>query len=495
MMKTHSDPKVRQILIEAIYRQKRPFLVTYYTILILTVLVILFLPRRYESQAKLMVENVRSASPLSTQQVNTVVTKDDVSDIQINSEVDLLQSQGVIRKALGMPAVPTGTNAQAMTSEQKLVTAMQHRLTVNPVHASSIIDVQFVAATPAEATRRLNAILDAYFEERGGVTRSTGAAEFFERQVQDFGTKLEQARDDLIAFDMQHDLTNMDDQKKLAVNRIAALEDHLSQIEAQLAEANGRSRNLKHQLQTTPSRSKTLESSVTNQYSQEHLNTALVDLENQRTEMLSRYQPTDRAILALNKKIATIQQAIHDSGSHPANEFTTDVNPVWQQLSTSLSSTTAEIYGIEAQHAELLQQKQAAEQRLHELQDATSTYDNLSQHFQEVQANYTLYVQKRDQARIGEALDKEKMFDVSLVQRPISSLVPVRPKPMLYLVAGMMMALFLSCALALYKDTSSERVYTPAQLDRMTGMRTIATIPKAMDANGRQKPDETAHYV
>ena len=485
-MKTYAPPKLRQIITEAVFRRRRIFLLTLFVVVGIVFIVSVAMHKKYEADAKLMVQSVRTQAPLSTNASERMVQQGDVSPTEVNSEVDLLQSQQVVRRALEgeNPRVPD--TPAAKIKEQEDVQTVQRHLTVEAVHQTSLINVKLLANSPEEAEAQLQAILNSYFEERAGAGRATGAAAFFDKQVEDVGKQLDTDRQALTDFEVKHDLADLDDQKKLQVQRVASIEDQLAQTNAALARTESRTFAERRQLALTPARTSTTQRQITNQYSQERLDTELVDLQNRRTELMKRYPPTDRLVVEVNDKIATTQRAINEAKLHPANETATDVNPTWQQLTSSVATSSGELSGISAQRAELLRQKREANDRLHELQEATVTYDALKRKLMQTQADFTLYSQKRDEARISLALDKEKMFDVALVQRPTASLDPVRPKPVLYMIAGLAFALLLGTALALYTDTSAEQVYTPAQLDALTGTRTISTFADEDDADANR---------
>jgi uncharacterized protein involved in exopolysaccharide biosynthesis len=487
-MNTYAPPKLRQIVTEAVFRRRRIVLLTVYIVLAAVVLLSVLMHKKYEANAKLMVQTVRSAAPLSTSPTDKLVQNGDVSTTEVNSEVDLLQSTDVARRAL---EGPNSSGRPTTALEQEKVITLQHHLTVEPVHQTSLINVKLLANSPEEAEMQLQAILNAYFDVRANSGRSSGAAEFFEHQVEAVGKQLDADRKALTDFEVQHNLADLDDQKKLQVTRIATLEDRLADADATLARQQSKTFAERRQLSMTPSRSTTTQRTITNQYQQEHLATALVDLQNRRTELLKRYPPSDRQVVEINDKIATTQRAITDARSNPADETATDINPVWQTLNASVATSTGEVSGLVAQRAELVRQKKEADARLNELQTATGDYDMLKRKLQQTQADYTVYAQKRDEARISEALDKEKMFDVSLVARPTASLEPVRPKPVLYVIAGLVFALLLGTALALYADTSAAQVYTPSQLDALTGTRTIATFADEDDADGHAMANGT----
>jgi succinoglycan biosynthesis transport protein ExoP len=329
-------------------------------------------------------------------------------------------------------------------------------------------------------------VIDAYFEERAGAARSTGAAEFFDRQVQDEARQLNETQQALTDFQVQHHIGNLVDQKKLQITQIADLQAQMAAADAALARQRNKESAEKKYLSTIPERAPTMERTITNQYSQERLNTTLVELENRRTELQRLYPPTDRQVVEINEKIATTQRAIAAAAEHPAAESSSDVNPVWQQLRSQVANSSGDLSGMTAQRGQMQQDFRDAQARLKELEEATLPNDELERKLTQAQADYTLYAQKRDEARISEELDKEKMFDVSLVQAPVASPRPTRPKPLLYCAAGLAFALLLGTLLALYADTSGEQVFTPLQLDTLTGTRTMAVLADESDANQRQ---------
>ncbi len=469
-MTTYAPPKLRHTLAEAAFRRKSTLLLTLYAVGGLVLLTVALLPAKYRATAKLLVQNVRSQAPLTTSPVDRTMQNTEVSPTEVNSEVDLLGSVPVARRALGQN--PASAESR---DDEKAVKQLKRRLTVEAVHQTDNIDVELTGKSPEAARQQLSSLLNAYFEERAAAARSGGAAEFFDRQVQAKGRLLDADQQALTAFEMQHGIADLEDQKKLQVARIGGIEDQLRATQAGLAQQRSKTAAERRELALTPSRSRTIERSITNQYSQERLNTSLVDLQNQRSELLKRYPPTERQVVALNEKIATTQKAIVDARSSPAGETATDVNPVWQTLNAAVATSSGDLSGLAAQAGELERQRKAAEARLDELEQATTSFNALQRKVSQSQADYTAYAQKRDESRIAEALDREKMFDVALVEAPNASPESIRPK-WLYLLAGLVFALLLGLLLAIYRDTSSEHVYTPAQLDARTGTRTLAVL-------------------
>lgn len=481
-MNSYAPPKMRQIVTEAVFRRRRIFLLTIYIVVGLVVLLTLLMHRKYQAEAKLMVQNLRTQAPLTTSPSEHLVQPNDVSTTEINNEVDLLTSTGVARRALNLD--PQGTSTKA---EEQQISDLERHLKVEPVHQSSVINVAVIDNSPQAAAELLQKLIDAYFADRADAARSSGAAEFFDQQVKDKVRQLDEDQQELTKFEVDHQISDLDDQIRLQAQRVAALQDQLSQTDALLARVQSSRAVQQKQLEETPQRSRTTVRTITNQYSQERLNTQLVDLENRRTELLKRYPPSDRQVVEIDEKILTTRQAIATAAQNPAGETATDVNPVYQQLSAAIATSTSELSGTSAARAQVAMQLQNAKVRLQDLEQSTTAYNALKRKLSQAQDDYKVYAQKRDEARISDALDKAKMFDVALVQAPIASPDPVRPKPVLYIAAGLAFAILLGTLLAVYADTSSEQVYSPAQLDALTGTRTIATFADEDDNDGARE--------
>ena len=470
-----APPKLRQVITEAVFRRGRIVLGTVVLVVGLTCLATLLMHRKYQSTAKLVVQNVRTAAQLSTSNVDRLVSQGDVSPTEINTEVDLLQSDEVARRALGLKQ----TLALGDERDDQAARDLEKRLSVEAVHQTNIIDVKLLANSPSKANADLQHVIDAYFEGRAGTARNSGAAGFFNAQLQAKEEQLNEAQAALTAFQVKNGIADLEEQTKLQVGHIATLQDQLAQAQSLLAAQRKRAGTQENQLKGTPARSQTTQRTITNQYSQERLNTSLVDLENRRTELLKRYAPNDRQITEIDEKMVTIRAAITEASQHPAGENATDINPLWQQLNLAVVTSGSEISALEGQTAELQAQIASAGKRLDQLEEASTAYGELRRRLQQSQSDYTLYAQRRDEARISEALDREKLFNVAVLAGPIASPEPVRPKPVLYVLVALVFSAFLGTVLALYVDLSGGEVHSPAQLEAITGMRTLATFSDA----------------
>jgi hypothetical protein len=66
------------------------------------------------------------------------------------------------------------------------------------------------------------------------------------------------------------------------------------------------------------------------------MRTLLVQLQNRRTELLTRYTPTDRLVGEVDQEIADTSNSLKAALAQKGQEDTTDVNPAWQGVKSSL---------------------------------------------------------------------------------------------------------------------------------------------------------------
>ena len=446
-MTNSARPKLRPLVTETLCRRWRVVAGTVLLSVGLTAALTFTTPKRYQAEAKL------TLAPLEDARVSTVV-------LQI--EMDRLQSQAVARRALG-----TGAQEEQL---QRLAASLRAETVPEPHR----IRVTMQGTSPAAAREQLARVLKAYFAERSGTPASAGEAAFFGKQTDEHGEQLTLAQQKLTEFEGQHGIADLDEQKKLQVQRIATLEDQLDQVRMTLAQKRSRNEADKRQLSLTPARSGMGEPPAADAGSKEHLGTSLVALVNRRAELLKTLPPTDPQVAEVNAKIEATQKAI--AGSSKPADPAGDVNPVYKQLSSQVAASTDELRTAVAQANEIAVELKQAKARLEELEQATATDAELKRNVAQAQGDYNLYAQKRAEVRNAEELDTAKMFAVSLAELPTASSTPVRPRPALSLGLAFAASLLLGTLLAFLADAWSRFVYTPAQLDALTGIPTLAMV-------------------
>jgi capsular polysaccharide biosynthesis protein len=130
-----------------------------------------------------------------------------------------------------------------------------------------------------------------------------------------------------------------------------------------------------------------------------------------------------------------------------------------------------------ARRSALSQQLDESQKSLAQLQAATVQYDAIARKVQELEANYKTYAQKRDESQMADAMDQQKLLNVSIAEPPTLSLIPVRPKPLLNLTLGMFTAFFLGACAVFFAEMMRDTAFTPKELEAFTQLPVLASIP------------------
>ena len=131
------------------------------------------------------------------------------------------------------------------------------------------------------------------------------------------------------------------------------LKSKLLETDAFLNEVNERIARLEQQMRTLQPRIMTQSRALPNQYSTERLNTMLVELQNKRTDLLTKFKPTDRLISEIDQQIQTTRTALEKATSQTATEQATDLNPLRQTLDAELARARVDQAGAVSRRASL----------------------------------------------------------------------------------------------------------------------------------------------
>jgi uncharacterized protein involved in exopolysaccharide biosynthesis len=153
------------------------------------------------------------------------------------------------------------------------------------------------------------------------------------------------------------------------------------------------------------------------------------------------------------------------------------VNPLYRKLQDELAQAELDAATLEARR-EALETNQLAgyQARLEALTRATQEDEDLKRAISEAEASYKLYTAKREEARIANLLDEQKIANVALAEEPTEPTLPSSPNVPLNLALSLVLASFLSLGSAAAAEFLSGAVRTPRDVEASTGIPVLATI-------------------
>lgn len=480
------------------FRHKFLITVTFLAIALGTAVFTFMMPNEYESRMKILVKNIRSDVPITPERTTGAngAPNTDVSEIEINSEIELLTSKDLLNQVvstcglvkpgrsltqrLSLKETPHNEAGQIEQASDQLA----KDLVITPVKKANIIEITYSSSSPQQAAAVLRTLGDLYLEKRLKLHRPAGTYEFFKAQADQYEQQLRDAEKHFSAFQQSMNVISLSQQKDITVLKMTDAKSKLLETEAFLKEVNERSNRLEQQMRSLQPRIVTQSRALPNQYSAERLNTMLVELQNRRTQLLSKFRSDDRLVREVDKEISTTRAALEKASNQTATEQSTDLNPLRQTLEAELARARVDQAGAQARHSSLASQVRDYEAQLSRLEGITAQYQDLSRRVKEAEDNYQLYEKKQEESRIADELDQNKITNVSLAEVPVQPQLPSKPNRPLNLLLGLVLGALVSLGSAMAAEFFRESVETPRELELSAGGQVLATIPKLARGRG-----------
>lgn len=472
-------PQLR-VAAESLFRQKTIF-VSLCVVIMVGVVALSILPKqRYLSETKFLIENNR-ANAVITPDRNSTSPVEEVSEEEINSELDVLNSDDVIGAVAdpGWKSTPLSKRSgDALKQHEELLKNFRKHLKIEPGKKSNIITVTYTDISSEAATRTLGQFSNAYLAHRKTLARPSGTADFFASEANLYKDAWKKAGDDLSTFQQQHDVYAVPDYAGLLSRSLLSNKDDYLTNKSQIAEFEGRANAGHNALNSTQERRTTTLKDSAGQNGSEILRQMLAGLQNRRTELLTRYQPNDRQIREVDSEIRNTNIQLDELLAQKGHEESSEVNPDWQMLQSGTLEAKVESHALNSKSQALSNNIGSLSSNLKELESLELPYGILQEANDQARANYELYSEKREQALIEDAMDEKKILNVGVAETPTSTYKPDFPKPLLFIALGILSSLFLASGAVYFLEIVRSTFATPNELESFSSYSVLATIPE-----------------
>jgi uncharacterized protein involved in exopolysaccharide biosynthesis len=479
-----------------VFRHRRLVVLIFFGIFLGAIACMLILPRKYEAEMKILVNRER---------VDAVVTPDPdnvngpgivpaVSEEDLNSEVELIKSRDLLERVViacsladepktglnqwieAIGNVMRGTPSNRQTELARAVQDLEQRLIVDPMKKTDLIRVVYASHDPEAAARVLQTLATMYQEKHASVHRPPGAFRFFDQETTRYRDDLANAEAKLTDFNSREDIVEASTQKQLILQQLSQFEAAWLQAQANSYQAKARAEALRAQAAATPARQTTQVTEIANAQLLATLEGTLLSLELRHSEMLTKYAPTYNPVLEVESQIRDARAAISKAEQSPMEQVTTDRLPAQDWMTTELARAETDHLALNAQ-VDATAQVVRRYQGMARTMDAKGTQQtDLVRNVKTAEDNYLLYVRKREEARISDALDSKRIVNVAIAE---AATVPALPTLHLawILIGGFFTAGIVSVGSAYAADRLDTSFHTPDELYRYLDTKVLASIP------------------
>jgi uncharacterized protein involved in exopolysaccharide biosynthesis len=466
-------------LLEAGFRQSRLWVWTFGVIVLAAIVVTGLTRKQYQSEMNIIVQNARGTMVITPERTNGAPMTNGVTEEQVNSEMEVLRSKEVAEATVDPLWQSTSRTEAQSRAHDKAVDKFRKNLAVELIRKSNVIHVTYTAKSPEEAQDMLKRLLNAFMSKQREIELPGGASSFFAEQVSQYKKQLEAAQRDLASFQQRVGLVSLPERETQLEKEVSDLESERRLVDLQLADATHRLSSNETQLRQIPNRQSTIERTVPYQTAVEQLNTLLAQLKNKREELLTKYVPTDRLVVENERQIENTTNSLVRLNDSSSREKSTDVNPLWQQVQSAVAISTSDVSALKAKQDGLVTQISKSKADLSNIEGMTVDYSALRHRVTELENNYQLYTQKRDEAAMAAAMDQQKLLNVAVAELPTISFVPIKPRPILNIALGIFTAIFVACCAVFFAEMGRDTVSNARELENLSRYPVLASVPAA----------------
>ncbi|MBN1851692.1 MAG: hypothetical protein JW829_03180 [Pirellulales bacterium] len=448
------------------------------------------LPKSYQSEGKLLVrlgrENATLDPTAATFGQQPVVAISQSRENEINSIVEVLQSRMMAEKvvdALGPEMVlDRGKNSGGEKSavpdpREEAIQWLGERITVMPVSKSNVIKISCESFSPDYSRSIVAKWLDLYQAEHARLNRPRGAVDFFAEQTARLRDELNKKEDELRELKTRTGLASLIDQRKSLVDRVSRLKDELLQSEGLKAESNVIVQHLRSQLLGLPERLEADQTAGFGNEGTDQMRNQLYTLQLRREEAATKYTPEHHVMQQIEQQLAAAQ-AIVDQQEPDRTQVTTVKNPLFEQTEQILLQEERTVAACTTKAEVLQEQLAVAEQELNALNEHEVQITRLEREIELKQASYRTYATNLEQSVIDQAMETERISNISVIQSASYEPQPIRPRRALLLAFGLLAGLFGGLGLALACDAFNRHLETPQDVEEELELPVLVSVPR-----------------
>jgi uncharacterized protein involved in exopolysaccharide biosynthesis len=461
-------------------------------------LAVMALGPSYESAATLMVTatRTRDVSP----DANALPTVDRVTEEDLNSQAELLRSDGLIRnvleprlasanldksvilRVLDAPRAGVAAVYRALhglpppTALDDWVEQVDRHLDVQLPKKTNLIRVAYRerGIDPEWAASFVNDLVDRALVQQADVGQQRQATAFFEEQRRVLGERLQAAEAARREFFEREGLESAPEQRVLWQTRLSQIAVALESLDTDRAATAARVEALEKELKSQP---ETLSKEVRREQNQavQFLKPRILEKEMERSQLLSLYAPGSERITDVERELAEAKRLLAAEESTFA-ATTTTLNPTRQALEVDLAQGRVGLAELDNRTRSLTIQLDSARVKIAHLDRVAAEHSRLEQEVQGANEALATYTRKQEQARLSSALDASRIVNVAVVER---AEVPTTPAPghrLLLLAFGVFLSLAIGVAVAVGRDLLDSTVRDASDAEVSAGVPVLGVI-------------------
>ncbi|MGA9392499.1 MAG: Wzz/FepE/Etk N-terminal domain-containing protein [Candidatus Sulfotelmatobacter sp.] len=481
-----SDPTLRDLL-APLFRRKRAFAKTFCGVMLGAVLAAFVLNSTHKATMEILVNDQRSDPTVTALSTQGQGSPPPVGDSAIGSEIELLKSpdllEGVVianrlqdneRKSFTHYLHPGADEAWYVA---RAVQRLGGKLDTQQVTKTSMIDVDYKSSNPQLAYHVLETLGRLYLEKHNAVRRPPGSYTFFASEADKYQKALADSESRLADFSKNTGIASPDVQRTDLAQHVADAVAALESTHQVIAADKRKLEDVTSRMKVIPERSLAQQSTDSAQGLMQQLQASLLAAELKKTQLLLKYEPSYPLVQEADQEIAETKAAIVSATKEQYVNQTTDRDPTFELMREDIAKTQADLAFQQATAGGLENSIHNLQMQMVDLDQKALEQADLTREVKANEANYLLYLSKREQERTSDALDERRIANVSIAVPPVLPILPL-VSPLLVLFCGIVLAAFIGAGSAFLAEYLNPSLRTPAEVLEVLRIPVLASVPK-----------------
>ena len=475
---------------QGIFRRWKLIVGVYLGIVVVAVSGIFVLPPIYRTAGKVLLTTDR-AEVSTGDRAPALVRTDEVSEGEINSQVQILKSRELIDQVLADMKPPKDDDDEEDVATTSWIARVLHapaafirtaykrlhkidnlkpgsplywqtrdvldRLDASNTHPSNIIDVGYVSSDPVWAQDFVNRLMKAYVEHHAKMQQISEAQDFFNQQSELLRQKLATSEAEL----------------RKARERAGTLAGQQSEVHERLNEFNAELSRARIARVEQEKRMAFLEQTLAGKGGRV-ATPELIELEAKRADLIGKYKPDSERIKEIDSQIERLRKAISGYDSFtggPAGDGAAGA------AGTDLVGGRAALAALQGREAALTKAADDYKKQAEFLDSQSFDLARLERQVKLDEETYLSYVRSAEQSRLTNAVEQSKLLRLRIIEEAPLPLEAIAPKKGRILFFALFGGLLLSMGLGLARDHFDTTLKSSADVRRYANLETLIALP------------------
>jgi len=472
-------------------------------------------PKVYRSEGKLLVRLGRenaTLEPTATLGHDLPISIPPSRETEVNSVVEILESRAVYEEVVdaltpavilrGQGRTPPDNDAAAGTQSavsqeaaaqtltqvgtwmrwlgelspqadaddrERAIDQLSRHVEVTPAPKSNVIRISYQSHDPGGSRAVVAKIIESFLEKHVELSRTKGASEFFAEQAAQMRAELERKEDRLRGLQDATGLIAPRSQRDALVERISRLEDDLARAASDLAAADAAVKLLQAQRTQLPETQVTDRTVGFSNEGTDFLRDRFYGLQVLEEGARAKYADNHPKLREIQEQVAAARQLMEQE-ERTRTRVTTTPARLREQADKLLLDQEPVLASLRAKAATLQTQLADVRGQMKTFNENQWQIAKLQREIDIQEAEYRKYSVSLGEARVDQALQSQRMSNISVAQPASFSAKPVGPGKLVGLLAGLGIGLFGAVGLAMVAEYLDGSSITPEDVEKKRGL-------------------------